>query len=289
MIETILHPCDFSELSEVAFCHALKLALLTKATLTLLHVAEGGEKGGSGFPGVRETLERWGVLAPGSSRESVGELGVQIKKVVTRQGDPLESTLHYLDKHPASLLVLATHSYEGASRWLHKAVAALLARDSHEMTLFLSRNTRGFVSPEDGSVLLSNILIPIDHRPLPQPAISAACAMAQALGAPDVTFTLLHICASNDMPEAQTREREGWSWRQILAPEGDIVSAIQETAKSVSADLIVMATAGHQGIMDALRGSTTERVVRGSSHPVLAIPAKAYTNVGAGPSQDEGP
>jgi nucleotide-binding universal stress UspA family protein len=40
----------------------------------------------------------------------------------------------------------------------------------------------------------------------------------------------------------------------------------------MDADLIVMATAGHQGALDALRGSTTERVVRQATCPVLAVP-----------------
>jgi hypothetical protein len=35
----------------------------------------------------------------------------------------------------------------------------------------------------------------------------------------------------------------------------------------------VMATLGHHGFLDALRGSTTERIVRNSTCPVLAIPA----------------
>jgi len=38
-------------------------------------------------------------------------------------------------------------------------------------------------------------------------------------------------------------------------------------------DLIVMATEGTHGILDALRGSTTSRVVRAAPCPVLAVPA----------------
>ena len=40
-----------------------------------------------------------------------------------------------------------------------------------------------------------------------------------------------------------------------------------------AADLIVMATEGHQGFLDAIRGSTTERVLRQAPCPVLAVPA----------------
>jgi len=39
IVESVLHPTDFSESSRVAFHHALKTAMLTRSTLTLLHVA----------------------------------------------------------------------------------------------------------------------------------------------------------------------------------------------------------------------------------------------------------
>jgi nucleotide-binding universal stress UspA family protein len=41
------------------------------------------------------------------------------------------------------------------------------------------------------------------------------------------------------------------------------------------ADLIAMATQGRDGFMDALRGSTTEQVLRATRCPVLAVPASA--------------
>jgi nucleotide-binding universal stress UspA family protein len=37
-LESIFHPSDFSEGSEVAFAHALKIALMAGAKLTMLHV-----------------------------------------------------------------------------------------------------------------------------------------------------------------------------------------------------------------------------------------------------------
>jgi len=36
-VESIFHPSDFSAASEIAFVHALKIALVAKARLTVLH------------------------------------------------------------------------------------------------------------------------------------------------------------------------------------------------------------------------------------------------------------
>jgi len=62
IIQSVLHPTDFSEGSKVAFYHALKAALMAKSELTLLHVAPDVTPESVDFPGVRETLERWGLL-----------------------------------------------------------------------------------------------------------------------------------------------------------------------------------------------------------------------------------
>ncbi|MEI7932093.1 MAG: universal stress protein [Alphaproteobacteria bacterium] len=40
-----------------------------------------------------------------------------------------------------------------------------------------------------------------------------------------------------------------------------------------NADLIVMATAGHDSVMDALRGSKTEQVLHRARRPLLTAPA----------------
>jgi nucleotide-binding universal stress UspA family protein len=59
-----------------------------------------------------------------------------------------------------------------------------------------------------------------------------------------------------------------------LAREGDALEEIVKLAAAPPADLVVMTTAGHHGFLDALRGSTTERVLRRVGCPLLAIPEK---------------
>jgi len=54
---------------------------------------------------------------------------------------------------------------------------------------------------------------------------------------------------------------------------GDVVSTIPQVADEQQADLIAMPTAGRYGFLDAVRGSTTERVLRHAPCPVLSVPA----------------
>ena len=56
--------------------------------------------------------------------------------------------------------------------------------------------------------------------------------------------------------------------------EGDPVEQIVAAAAEVKADLVVMPTAGRAGVLEALRGSTTERVLRHVRCALLAVPAE---------------
>lgn len=261
----IFHPTDLSEASHGAFVHALKFAIASGSELDILHVEETeGEISLSDFPQVRRTLEQW----------NEHETQVHVSKLVGREGDPVSASLSYLASHPADLVVLATHQYSSATRWLHDKVAEPIARGSGEPTLFLPRDGTGFVSDVDGSIDLHRILIPIDHEPDPRCAIEAAADIAALLECENVEFTTLHIGPAADAPVPVTPKFANWHWQNHLIeePEHDVVDEIAEMAKQTNSELIVMTTAGHHGFLDALRGTTTERVLRNAPCPVLAVP-----------------
>ncbi len=268
----VFHPTDFSAASGVAFAHALRVALLARAGLTLFHVDAGGENGHwSQFPHVRETLERWKLLPPGSSRDAVAELGVNVEKVRAPSGDVVRAMLGYLEEDPAELIVLASHAATGFSRLWQTPVAEPLARAAGSATLFLPEGSRGFVAEEDGTVTLRRILVPVDASPAPDRALALALALARALGA-EPRVTLLHVGDERSLgPIHVPQDARDRVERRNVA--GDVLDAIVSAADADDADLVVMATHGHDGFLDALRGSTTERVLRATRRAVLAVPA----------------
>ncbi len=274
ILDSVLHPSDFSEGSLAAFHHALKAALVARSRFTILHVASGGAVKWTDFPGVRETLERWGLLPANSPRTAIPELGIDVRKVVGRQKNPVKSVLAYLETYPADLIVLATYAEEGRATWLRQSVAAPIARRSGQMTLFLPSNARGFVSPEDGSLHLETILVPVAVKPRPQLALEAAARLVQRLHCERGTFVLLHVGEPSERPAVRCPEVPGWEWKQITRA-GDVVHGIQDTASKKSADLIVMTTDGRHGFLDALRGSHSEQLLRTSRLPILTVPAQS--------------
>ena len=269
--QRIFHPSDFSDASNIAFVHALKLAVLANGRLTILHT--GADCGGwQDFPSAWRTLERWEMLPLNSPKEAIFSVGLDVQKIATPRHDPAPAVLHYLGEHPHDLIVLATHQRDGFDRWTHKQVAEPIARRSGEMTLFIPHGSEGFVSLESGAVSLRNILIPVDHSPDPQIAVDGAVSFAHALECHGVVFTLLHVGEEDRFPEVVMSERETWQWRKTYK-QGPVERQILQAAHECRADLIVMTTLGHHGFLDALRGSTTERIVRNSTCPVLALPA----------------
>jgi len=271
IIESVLHPTDFSESSLIAFHHALKAALAAKSKLTLLHVSTDGTSEWSNFPGVRETLERWGELPKGSPKAAVGKLGIDPRKILAAEREPVEAVIRYLEKHPADLIVLSTSKRDGRIPWLGKSVAEPLTRKAEEMTLLIPGDVEGFVSAKDGSVTLKRILIPIARTPRPEPALKAAARFVSKLNCSEGTFMVMHVGTSNTMPALKFPEIPGWTWKKELRT-GEVIDGIVKAAKDFEADLIVLATDGRNGFLDGLRGSHSERILRYGVAPLLTVP-----------------
>jgi nucleotide-binding universal stress UspA family protein len=267
VIRHVVHPSDFSEASRRAFAYALKTALIGKGKLSLIHETEDEQRDWSEFPGVRETLARWGILPADSPPEALEHLGIEVAKIIGSGSDPVAGVLSYLDQHGADLIVLATE--QKGFDWLRKSVAEPVARRSGEMTLFVPATGRSFVSEEDGSVSLRRILVSVAETPSSYPAILATARLVRQLKCEEGQVTVLHV--GEKEPEVKTPRVLGWGWRK-LRKSGNVVDVILETAQKEETDLIVMSTDGRNGFLDALRGSHSERVLRQAPCPLLAIP-----------------
>ena len=265
----ILHPTDLSEASHTAFLHALKIALSVKGKLTLLHVKrEGEEVGWDDFPGVRGTLHRWGLLPEQAPSEAVAELGLAVRKLIAKDTDPVAACLAILDEHPADMIVLATSQHKGRMRWLGREVSGPLTREAGIPALLVPQQTKGFVHESTGDLSLRKVLFPVAAEPRPTAALRSAQTLLEMLGFQGTT-TLLHVGDRSTMPNVEPPASNGMQWER-RAVEGDVVPTILAQARAC--DLIVMPTEGQHGFLDALRGSTTEQVLRAAACPVLALP-----------------
>ncbi len=268
----VFHPSDFSVASEIAYDHALKIAVAGKLTLTTVHVNPAPVDRGN-FPSARDKLMQWQVIPRNGRVPEEISTGLCVKKIQLTDPDPAQAIMRRLREKPACLIVLANSRQDNRPRWMNKAVSEPIARDSRTKTLFLPHGARGFVDHDTGEVTLRRVLIAVDHKPDPQHAIYTAVKLADVLGCHrGVTFTKVHVGNENDAPVLALPKDKRWSW-MCTVRRGEVVNEILSVATNMLADLIVLTTQGHDGFLDALRGSTTERILRVANCPVLTVPA----------------
>jgi nucleotide-binding universal stress UspA family protein len=272
MIGRIGHPTDFSELSAKAYMHALRLAVAAQCSIDLLHVkSERSPEDWGSFPHVRDTLARWGILdANASPLDIAAEAGIIVRKAeINHEKGPAAGIFRYLAEQPANLIVTAPHDHGVVGRWVSGSVSEEIALRTHRPTLFVGERMKPFVDTQTGTITLSNVLVPIDHEPNPDRVIEHLKRFFATFDlSPD--YTLLHVG-----DEAPILLDDMDQEIPVTRAAGPVPQAILEHADVGQVDLIAMPTAGHDGFLDMLRGSTTERVMRQAHCPLLAIPSQS--------------
>jgi nucleotide-binding universal stress UspA family protein len=269
--QTIVHPTDFSDTSVDAFAHALRIALAMRSKLYLVHIGESKYPDEyDGFPHVRHALAQWQLMNEDDPPAAVGKLGIKVVKIGLKPYDPLRGLVRFLNEHPSDLIVLATHGRDGVAHWLHGSIAEELSRTVRLPTLFVPPTARGFVDQTNGKLYLSRVLVPVDHSPPPVEALGTIREFIRPMNEQGAAIELMHVGGTGPL----IRHVADGAIVPVALRTGDVVSTILKAADEQQADLIAMPTAGHQGFLDAVRGSTTERVLRHAPCPVLAVPAR---------------
>lgn len=271
----IAHPTDFAEAGEPAFAHALRLAVASRGHFYLVHaeyLEPGEDADWDAFPGVRSTLCRWGLLPADAEPAAVYQtLGVRVTKADVPERNPADGVLRFVEDNRADLLVMATRAgSEGALR--HGSVAETVARRAGIPALFLPWGAPGFVDSRTGQARLRNILQPVDVATPPGSAASLALRLADSLGCTDAVLHALHVGAPGRAPAVAVAAAHEGRVRHVQV-EGPLVETIVTQADAVDADLIVSLTHGRDGLLDHLRGSTTEQILHHAKRPLLMVPA----------------
>jgi nucleotide-binding universal stress UspA family protein len=151
-------------------------------------------------------------------------------------------------------------------------------------------------------MLPKNILVPTDLSQHAEEAFDYACDLASKLGAtvhlvnvigiPALGVPELGVAVTSTMIDSMVNEnqqaldalvarrRGDVQIGHILLRTGDARDMIDQTAKEIGADLIVMGTHGRRGVSRALLGSIAESVVRNAPCPVLTIRSRDLQHSG---------
>ncbi|MFM1767874.1 MAG: hypothetical protein RJA22_403 [Verrucomicrobiota bacterium] len=139
---------------------------------------------------------------------------------------------------------------------------------------------------------INSILVPVDFSEPSTKALDYAVSFAAQFGAkitllyvvepvatPD--FAAFPLAMENDRVAASARKKlqslceargvEAKVVDRLVVRQGRAFHEIAEAARTLKVDLIILSTHGFTGVKHALLGSTTERVVRHASCPVLVV------------------
>ncbi len=272
----ILVSTDFTADSERAFYHALAFAVARQARLTLLHTGSESRDDvpWERFPGVRETLTVWGLLADDAPRTAVLEqLNLGVAKMAMRDDDPRQGITDYLRKHPTDLLVMATKGRSGLARMFRSSVAETVTHQTNSYALMLPDQGKGFVDPANGQARLDRVLVVLDPYRDSRPAMAYLKQWLPALGANAAEILVVHTAGQPAETELLLPQAGDQQWRQEIH-NGTSADAAMEAAEAFQPDLVVMSTQGPLGLKARMRGSNAEKILRELHLPLLSIPSR---------------
>lgn len=259
----ILVAFDLSDASRVAWRHAAALAARCSAELEAVYV-EPWEVGVDLLP------------PPGLDSRRIRELRAKIRtvvradaKITVLQGDPAMRVLELAGRRRADLVVVGTHGRKGLKRALLGSVAEAVVRGARVPVLV----ARGPVRP------VRSILAPVNFARYSETGFAYAAAVSAALAA---RMTALHVTDDpiwSGNPSFRLRHMVSRLAPEVRAgcrPEvrsvlGEAVEGILKAA--TGHDWIVLVSHEKRPVLDALFGTTFERVLRDSRVPVVALPA----------------
>lgn len=295
MCRSILVPLDGSAFSEHALPLALALVRRSGAQLHLAHVLQ--PRGGKA-----DAVGQATALSRATYLERVAQ---QLARVAKRapltsvlNGPVAETLLEHARSVRCDLLVLTTHGRGALSRlWLGSIADDMVRRSPTPVIL---------VRPHDGvsdSVMTERsfrrMLIPLDGSPLAEAIIAHCVQIGQIM---DAQYSLLRVVdpSALGLPHGEPisidsaaiqplRDRaQAYLDRQVeelrvqgLSADATVVvgepsAAILGHARMHSMDIIAMATHGRGGFSRLLLGSVADKVLRGSSIPLLLYSPGAH-------------
>ncbi len=285
MFETIVVPLDGSKIAEAVFAQVRKILFRKDAELVLVQaiaLPTGTE------PTTPELTESLQVQATWYLEELARKLEGQGARVrtVLRIGDPAAVILDVAHGEKADLIAMTTHGRTGLSRWVFGSVAEKVIRAARVPVLAIRSFTPAGQPAPAEELALKRILVPVADADLSLDAVGPAVEVGRLFGS---AVTVLHVCEGPacavpvpQITKAFERFREAGLEAGPLMKQGDPAVQILDACRETGADLIAMTTHGRAGLSRWMLGSVTEKVLRGSTVPLLIVrPAKAKVSAKA--------
>lgn len=296
MTPTILVPIDGSALSEQALPTAVSIARHTGAHLHLVRVHE--PQATVPYYGVFPVFDaEWDRRVREEEEQRLRSLARRVEEagVVARaellEGPVVSTLAEYAIEIDADLVVMTTHGRGGFSRaWLGSVADGLVRRCGRPILLLRPDDEVDGPLDLDRAPALDHILLPMDGSEFSKQVVGRVLAIAKPLRA---RITLLRVVPTArafgmdptmpppELARARARAAESLDAmaeglcihelrvRTAVVADDRPANAIIEYAERHGVGLIAMTTHGRSGLARIVLGSVADKVLRGTSTPLL--------------------
>lgn len=300
MFRSIVVPLDGSRFAEGAVPLARLIAERSRGALEFLLVHQSIIPGGipEGFASYAESARRAEREYLQEAVERLVPAGVPEVSTTFLEGKPARALADYVVDHHPDLVVMTTHGRGPVSRvWLGSVTDQMMRAVPTPMLILRPDPDDPAAAPRPTP---KRIVVALDRSGFAEAVLEPAGAMAALF---DAELELLHVVhpplpmgeppvpylvgfdeelAAQLVSQAEAYlgavagKLRGKSLAVVtcVLPGGDTAAAILGHAADVKADMIAVATHGESGVRRLMLGSVTDKVVRGSTVPILiAAPA----------------
>ncbi|WP_336134938.1 universal stress protein [Natronomonas amylolytica] len=284
MVDRLLFPTDGSDAAQAGLEYAVALAADTGAELLVLHVADTSEISHTRVDG--EVVDAF--VDEGESIVEEAVAGTETKDVdVTTdvvQGVPDETIVQYAEQYDIDTIVMPTQGRQGTQHLVGSVTERVLRRAPMPVVALPPEADAAAHFP------YAEVLVAIDGSAPSAAAVAAAVETASRHGA---SLHLVHVVEESllggRLPGDVDAEAESLVEAAVeTVPSSFAGSVTTSIERALSAeqgllnyveandiDLVVSGSSAGSGLSQHLIGSTTERLIRNASVPVMAVPEES--------------
>jgi nucleotide-binding universal stress UspA family protein len=282
VITSVLAPTDLSDSSIPALRYARLISDRFFAKLTVMYsepVVYPAEMAGPPDIYINTTPEHHAQLRREVELHAAPVMTGRPHDIDATIGQPVPAILAAAKERNADLIVMGTHLRHGWRRALLGSVSEGVLHGSECPVLTVAARD-GYVGATPYAI--TSIMCPVNLTDVARESLHVAARLAEAFGA---HLTIVHVLEPDEVSNAKADEETVRRW---VAPElqdvcsyrelvvrGGAAERVLDCADDVGSDLLVIG-AQHKLFRDStVIGTTTERLIRFASCPVLVVPRQA--------------
>ncbi|MEP7262878.1 MAG: universal stress protein [Bacteroidota bacterium] len=272
-IKKILIPYDFSETADLSLEHAVFMAKLLKAEITLLHIVETL----TFTSAISHALSGFEKKVETASNEKLRELADRLHQengvvahVLTDVGKIYKRIVHNAKQTHSDLIIMGTHGSSGGSSVVGSNTAKVVMESNIPVISVQSHSKKiGF----------TRIVLPIDDSPESRQKVNFAMEIATVYNAH--VFVVGIMQSKNEDYQRKFRIKveqvvEFLSTHNIVCEStlvvgDDLAKLTLATATQLDADLVIIMTEQEPSITGLLLGTYATKVVNQSKIPIMTV------------------